>query len=183
MKFVHLAASLLLLNTGFLYSQSGYNGPAPLAALSPAPNTSSATFQTELERDNFDRLHPAEQKQYVEELTSCLLPEKSEPSITEDDRLTEKTALLSRELLLSIDEQVISDPEADEEGMELLDKEIQAQQRGQVALLSDQLSTVMAEYQVQNSEEAYLDRLLQEDFIENQEPVHWLVQVELGQIR
>lgn len=183
MKFVHLAASLLLLNTGFLYSQSGSNGPAPLDSPSPTPSTSSATFQDELEGDNFNRLQSTEQKQYFDELTSCLLPEQPVQPIEEDVRLTEKSSMLTQQILLSLDEQTISDPEAEEEGMERLDSEIRTQQLGQIALLSDQLSTVMTEYQAQNNEAAYLDRLFLEDLTDNQEPAHWLVQVELGQIR
>lgn len=182
MKFLHLAASLLLLNTGFLFSQSGYNGPAPLASPSPEPPSSSAVFQEELEVDNFNRIQSFEETQYFDELTSCLLTDQSVDA-AEDVRLIEKTAILERKILLSLDEQTIVDPEAEEEGMERLAKEINTQQLGQIALLSDQLSTVMTEYQYQEKENDYLQTFLMEELDENLEPVHWLVQAELGQIR
>lgn len=182
MKFVHLAASLLLLNTGFLFAQPGYNGPAPSASPSIEPKPYSVVFQEELDVDNFNRIQSSEETQYFNELTSCLLSDQPKEA-EEDLRLSEKTTMLERKMLLSLDEQTIADPEAEEEGMERLAKAINTQQLGQIALLSDQLSTVMTEYQHQEEENDYLHTYLLEVVTENLEPIHWLVQVELGQIR
>ncbi len=182
MKFVHLAASLLLLNSGVLFSQSGYNGPAPLPSPSPEPQSSALAFQEELEVDNVNRLQSPEEQRYFDELTSCLLIEKPEQP-AEADRLTKKASILERKILLALDEQAIGDPEAEEDGMERLAMEINTQQLGQIALLEDQLSTVMMSQQSQQEEDDYLQSFLQEDLEATPEPVHWLVQAELGQIR
>lgn len=180
MKFVHLATSLLFLNTGFLFAQSGYHGPAPVSSPSLTP-TGSDSLEEELERDNINRLQSLDEKHYFEELASCLIPSQVDEE-AEDLRLEEQATILERKILLSLDEQTISDPDAEEEGMERLIQEVHTQQLGQVALLVDQLSSVMTEYQLQQDDDAYLQPLLEEDSTENQEPVQWMVQLELGKI-
>lgn len=186
MKFVHLATSLLLLNTGALFAQSGYNGPSPLASPSPASPSTSEIFQSELESDNVNRIQSLEQVVYFTELTACLLADhrdESEWFDTEDSRLVEKKGVLERQLLLSLDEENIEDPEAGEEGIEPLTSAIQSQRVGQIVLLSEQLSTVTTEMESSTTAADPMEELLLEDFADNQEPVQWLVQVELGQIR
>lgn len=183
MKTFLLATALLLVSASPLLAQSGSNGPASPTppAISSVPT--SKAFQQELEADNLTRMMSARQAAYFEELTSCLeSPVLEEWTETEDSSVFEKQDQLSQQYLLALDEQQIEDPESTEEGVDQLHHLERTRQVGEVALMAYQLQSVNEVINESTTEEDLTEILLLEELEEEQEPIRWLVQVELGKI-